>query len=312
MHRLSDGLRAAFRITWRGLLSYSADHASSFAAAVAYYTLFSIFPLALFFIGFSGYFISRNQRDRIVLQVVNLFGGASTGTIYHQVELAMKGRAGLGLIGLVGALWGASAVFGAIRTGLNAVWHVEGGPPWWKSKLYDLASVIGLLLMLGLALTFTIVLTNVTSRIEHLFGARLGGVASFTLAATFVLIPVVIAYFTFLALYLLASPPHIHLRHVWLGALISAIGYQAISLGFGIYVRYFANYDRVYGSLGAVIGFLFFAYLMGSLILLGAEISEAYMEWATGLRSPGRGLLEANRIADGIEQRMSHLLRARR
>ncbi len=279
MQRRSYGLRAAFQITWRALLAYGSDHASSFAAAVAYYTLFSIFPLALFFVGFSGYFISRNQRDQIVVQLAKLFGGASTGTIYRQVEAATAGRAGFGLIGLVGALWGASAVFGALRTGLNAVWHVAGGPPWWKSKLYDLASVIGLLAMLGLALGITIVLTNLTAGMEQLFGTRLSGLASFILSAMFVLLPVVIAFVTFLALYVLISPPNIHLRHVWLGALISATGYQAISLSFGLYVRYFAHYDRVYGSLGAVIGFLFFAYLMGSLILLGAEISEAYMEW---------------------------------
>ncbi len=311
MRLWTGGLKAVFRITWRGLLSYNTDHASSFAAAVAYYTLFSIFPLALFFIGFSGYFITRSQRDAIVGQVANLFGGASTGTLYHEVELAMAGRAGLGLIGLIGALWGASAVFGAIRTGLNAVWHVTNGRPWWKAKLLDLASVIGLLAMLGLALALTLVLTNVTNRIEHLFGARLSGLATFTLAATLVLVPVVLAFFTFLALYVLASPRHIHLRHVWLGALISAVGYQAISLCFGLYVSYFAHYDRVYGSLGAVIGFLFFAYLMGSLILLGAEISEAYMESVTGLRAPERALVEANRIADGVEKTVTRLSRAR-
>jgi hypothetical protein len=50
---------------------------------------------------------------------------------------------------------------------------------------------------------------------------------------------------------------------------------------------------------------------MGSLILLGAEISEAYMESVTGLRAPERALVEANRIADGVEKTVTRLSRAR-
>ncbi len=46
--------------------------------------------------------------------------------------------------------------------------------------------------------------------------------------------------------------------------------------GFAIYLRYFGNYDAVYGSLGAVIAFLFFVYVSANVLLLGAEMAA---EW---------------------------------
>jgi membrane protein len=283
-------VRTVARIIWQALNAYGTDHASSFAAAVAYYMLFSIFPLVLFFISFSGYFITQSQRENLVLQISSLFGGASTTEIYREILKATNGRAGLGLLSLAAALWSASAVFGALRTGLGAVWRWEHGRPWWLSKMDDLIGVICLGAMLGLALATTIVLTTVTNRVEQLLGAQVSQITSLFLSVIFVVLPIFLAFITFLVLYALASPPYIRLRHVWLGAAIAAVGYQIISLGFGFYVRYFAHYDRLYGSIGAAIAFLFFAYLMGSAILFGAEISESYMEWATGRRTGDRVL----------------------
>lgn len=278
-------LKTVSRIIWRALNEYGADHASSFAAAVAYYMLFSIFPLVLFFISFSGYFITRTQREDLVVQISELFGGASTTEIFREISKATNGRAGLGVLSLFAALWSASAVFGSIRTGLAAVWRFEHSRPWWISKIDDLISVVCLGAMLGLALATTIILTTVTHRVEKLLGAQVSQITSIVLSAAFFLLPIVLAFITFLVLYSLASPPHIRLQHVWLGAVIAAVGYQIISLGFSFYVRFFAHYDRLYGSIGAAIAFLFFAYLMGSVILLGAEISESYMEQATGRRA---------------------------
>jgi hypothetical protein len=77
-------------------------------------------------------------------------------------------------------------------------------------------------------------------------------------------------------LYVWASPPHIRWRQVWPGALFGAIGFVALSFGFSLYARYFGHYDKVYGTLGAAIAFLFYAYLVGTLILLGAEVVEQY------------------------------------
>ncbi|HZQ36083.1 MAG TPA: YhjD/YihY/BrkB family envelope integrity protein, partial [Dehalococcoidia bacterium] len=98
---------------------YSKAQGGSFAAAIAYYTLFSIFPIAVFLVAFAGYFMSNAQRDSMVNQLTSALGGSSTANVRDQVMAATSGRAGLGIIALIGAIWSGSAVFTAIRTGLN-------------------------------------------------------------------------------------------------------------------------------------------------------------------------------------------------
>lgn len=283
MEWIGRAVRAAFTIAKATFWAYLDDRASSFAAAIAYYTLFSIFPLSLFLISFGGYFVTNSERDRIVTSISNALGGASAAKVYQQVASVTSGRAGLGIIGLIGALWGASGVFTAVRTGLNVVWNSRDGRPWLFAKAMDLLGVIGLGLMLLVALAAVaglVALGDVTSR---LLGEPVGALAAFGFGLIFLVLPVLIAFGTFCLLYTVTSPPHVHWRDCWHGALVAAIGFQAISVGFGWYVRSFAHYDKVYGSLGAVIAFLFYAFLLASLILLGAEVARQHVE-----RKPAR------------------------
>lgn len=65
-------------------------------------------------------------------------------------------------------------------------------------------------------------------------------------------------------------------RTVWPGAFVAAVGFEVLQAGFSIYVSNLAHYNRVYGSLGGIVAFLFFVYLASSLYLFGAEVSSEY------------------------------------
>lgn len=255
---------------------YGKAQGGSFAAAIAYYTLFSIFPIAVFLIGFSGYFLSDAQRNSMVNQLTSALGGGSTSNVREQVMAVTSGRAGLGIIGLIGAIWSGSAVFTAIRTGLNAVWEKQKKASWLVQKIKDLGGVIGLGVLLALSIASTAVLTVVANLSKKLLGEEVGHVVAYPIGLLLIVAPIGIVFLAFGALYVWASPPHIHWRQVWPGALFGAIGFVALSFGFSLYARYFGHYDKVYGTLGAVIAFLFYAYLIGVLILLGAELVEQY------------------------------------
>jgi membrane protein len=64
-------------------------------------------------------------------------------------------------------------------------------------------------------------------------------------------------------------------RYLWPGALVAAVGAELLKTGYAYYLAYFANYNLVYGSLGAVIGFMFLVYLTATVFLFGAELSAA-------------------------------------
>lgn len=285
-------MKSAIRFGKQTLKCYGADQAGSFAAAIAYYTLFSIFPLSVFIIGFAGYFLSNDQRQQLVNKLTSALGGASTANVAQQVDAISHGKAGLGIIGLVGALWSASAVFAALRTGLNVVWNVKKPKAWWRQKVADLSGVVGLTLVLLLSLLSTAAVSFVSSLATRLLGHTVGQAVTVPLGLLLTVLPLGIVFLAFGALYVWASPPDIGWKHVWPGALLGAIGFVALSIFFGIYVRFFGHYDKVYGTLGAVIAFLFYAYLIGSLILFGAELTEQYVRVKREGRVPDKSACE--------------------
>jgi len=269
-------VKTAWRLAKTSALAYAKDKASSFAAAIAYHTLLSIFPLSLFVIGVAGYFMTKGQRNALVKDLAQALGGSSSANIERQIRLVTNGRAGISIFGLAVALWSASAIFGSLRTGLNAVWKYERRRSWLTGKAQDLIAVFGFGLLLSIAFAGTFVLTLLSAIAHRLPGARLGDLATLGFSALFFLLPFAVSFFTFGVLYVVTSPPSVHWRRVWPGALVGAVGFQALNLGFSVYVRSYGRFDKVYGSLGAVIAFLFYAYLLGSLMLFGGEVAHQY------------------------------------
>jgi membrane protein len=61
------------------------------------------------------------------------------------------------------------------------------------------------------------------------------------------------------------------------GSVLAVLIWIAASLGFGYYVRNFANYSAIYGSLGAVVIMLFYFFISSSVLLLGAELNAVLL-----------------------------------
>lgn len=270
-------MRAAFRHGKQTFFAFSGDHGTSYAAAIAYYTLLSVFPFAIFVIGLAGYFVTDHQRTQLTNKIASALGAALSGNIAQQVQSATHGNAGLSIIALITALWSASAVFGAIRNGLQAIWKVHSKRNYVVSKAVDLCGVFGLVIVLGVSLAATFSLTWISQVVKRLVGTQAGGPVSFVFGIGLLVLPVLIAFLAFSLLYTLASDPGIGWRRVWPGAVFGAIGFEVLNFGLSFYFRYFGNYAKVYGTIGGVIAFLFYAYLLGCLILLGGQLTDELM-----------------------------------
>lgn len=267
-------MRPVFDVAKRVVRTFSADHATSYAAAIAYYTLLSIFPFILFAIGVAGYFMDDSARADLAQRIASSLGSGVSDTIAQQVNAATRGSAGATAFGLVTAAWSASAVFGAIRTGLEAVWDYHPRRNWLVSKLRDLLAMTGFSVVLGLVLASNIAFAVATALLKRLFGNSVDAGVTLLARLVFFVLPVAVAFLAFLLLYAFVSDWRYSWRDLWPGAALAAGGFELLSLGFGFYLRYFGNYAKVYGTLGAVIAFLFYAYLLGCFILLGAELID--------------------------------------
>jgi membrane protein len=273
-------VRSYVNVITQALTSFSRDRCISFAAAISYFALFSLFPLLLVVMSFLGFFVhSASQKEAAVNALVALVGGGiARNTISTQVDAFAGGRGGIGVIGLVVAIWSASAVFGAIRTALDVAWKVPRPGPVVSLKLRDVTMVLFIGLLMLLALILTGLLTAVEAFSLHFFRGQLGGFAHVLYAIFAFVAPALVSFIGFALIYYLVPHVRVGPGDVWFGALIAALLFEGAQLAFGIYASKYAHYDRLYGSLAAAIALLFFLYISANILLLGAEITKAHAD----------------------------------
>jgi membrane protein len=268
--RAFRGREFVARLLRRSLEQFAQDQCSQHAASIAYHVLFSLFPLAIVLAGASSLMLhaTGSRADVIDTIVRNLPLSASGARDIRGLLLgATSSTAGLGLIAIIGLIYSASGMMTAVRTALNRAWDVQQPRPWLKGKLVDLGLVLAVA-TLGLgSLALTIA--------ARFLSAHAALPASASWAAS-VLIPLALAFGTSLFLYRIIPAAEVRMRDTWPAALFVAALLVVLQNLFAFYVGNFAHYNAIYGSLGAVIAFMFFVYLAAELFLLGAEIAS---EW---------------------------------
>ena len=269
-----------------------ADGGPHLAGAIAFRVLFSIFPLVIVLGGLLGIVVNvvGVQADVIdpIVDAIPLDEDGQ-GTFRELLEGATGSLAGIGLVGVIGLVWSASGMMGAIRFGLHRAFGVDRKRPFVRGKLLDIGLVFGVGLLIGLALGLA-----VSSRLLSAFAADtldsigLSGVATWLIGLA---MPTVLAFVAIAVLYHVVPASRPPWRSVLPSAAVVGVAYALLQNLFALYLSYFGNYNAVYGSLGAVIAFLFFVYLSATLFLFGAYVAA--------LRPMVRGQLERGEALRG-------------
>ena len=284
--------------------AFSSHLGPQLSAALAYHVLLSLFPLLIFLVAILGLALNDEAtRERVVDWLLDRL--PVTEDARDTVESAVEGistpASAAGLLSLIPLVWAASGAMAAIRKGLDVVWKPEQRRPAGRAKLLDVLLVLlaGAFVLVSVGLTVIIQVALDKADLE-----AFEGVVSAAGELTRLALPFLFTFATFVLLYARvpwARPPF---RTVWPGALVAALAFEVFKVGFGIYLAHFANYNLIYGSLGAVIGFLVFTYLAGAIFFLGADFAAAWpkvrepVPQATAEREPL--LHRARRLARGL------------
>jgi membrane protein len=259
---------------------FTHDQCLSYAAAISYWALFSLFPLLLLVMSVLSAFIAGpSDRERAVDAVFNLLGqSVARDTIHAEINALARSGGKIGAVGLILAIWTASSVFAAVRDGMAAVWGVRSKQPFLLGKLLDLTMVLAVGILVLLSITATGLLTAIEGYSDPVFGTATRTIIS----VLYLIVPPALSYAAFTLIYFAVPRGGLRLTDVWEGALVAAILFEIVQVGFSLYLSHFANYGRIYGSLGAVIALLTFMYLSAAILLLGAEVTKATVR----LRAP--------------------------
>ncbi len=279
------------------LSTFSSTHAPQAAASLAYYAIFSLFPLLLVLIAAGSYFLDNEQVYLRVTQIVQTYLPTSPSLITTNLRQVLDTRETVGIIGLLTLLWSASGFFTNLARNINLVWNSAEPRNFLTQRLVGLGMIAGLSGLLGLSLALgwmenLVPFLNVDS-------ASSLSLNLWTLLSKFG--SWLIIFLLFLALYYWVPTVSVSWSAAVGGALTASVMWKLSTAAFGWYVGSgLGRYQLVYGSLGAVVALLFLIFIMSMIALFGAHLSAAIEHWKNGKkaeqkRSNTNGHLETNR-----------------
>ncbi|SNT35390.1 membrane protein [Noviherbaspirillum humi] len=244
---------------------------ATYAAALAYQMLFSLFPFFIFLIALIGTLHLPDFMLWLREQAAMLLPHQAMDQVNRVLEQLRQPPGGLMSAGAFLALWTASAAARATMNAFNVAYRVEESRPIWVlyplSVLYTVA--VAALLIASAALLL------VGPRAMEWLEAEIGFDYGLVKLWTWMRWPVAVILLSLSAAVVYYSAPAAQPRfpYVTPGAVLAVLIWALASLGFDYYVSHFANYNATYGSMGSVVLLLLYFYLSSAVLLYGAEIN---------------------------------------
>ena len=254
------------------------------AGAIAFYTLFAIFPLFLAIITILSYVAghqSEQQRIELAYEIANVLP-VSSEFVSTQIQGVVNTPAitGIGIASVFGLLWASTAAFGAVRKGINAAWGVKKTRPFLEERLIDLTLVLGAGVVL-LAVLYSGAAISVSRGILDALAPESQVFNDATWRILSNLLWPVASFVAFVVMYRFLPNTDVRLRDIGLGALLASLAFETVKWGFVKYVITSLDYNVVYGSVGAVVALLTWVYVSAIIVLFGALITSRYAAYAS-------------------------------
>ncbi|SPH23540.1 hypothetical protein DEA8626_02604 [Defluviimonas aquaemixtae] len=241
------------------------------AAGVAFYMMFAIFPGMAATIAIWGVFADPGAMRDYLEQIRGLIPDAAFDVIETQLNaLLLANTQTLGwttAVSLAIALYSVHSGVSALITGLNAI-HVRGHRPGLLRIAISVVITVALIAVFLCALA-TVVLVPIAL---NFVGLGLVEALVLRFLPWFVLFVVV---FLVLGLFYRWGPNMEGQRHSWVtpGAVLAALLWAGASMAFSAYLANFGSYNKIYGSIGAVIALMMWLYISAYIVLLGAALN---------------------------------------
>jgi membrane protein len=257
---------------------WNEDKAPRLAAALAYYTAFSIAPLLVIVIAVAGLaFGEEAARGEIVLQIQNQVGADTAELIQTMIESARSESAGIlaTILGVATIALGAAGFFGQLQDALNTVWEVQPRPGRGikeiiRERFLSFTMVLGI----GFLLLVSLILSAVLASLHNFVTGLLPEAQVITQLLNFLLSFGVITVL-FAMIYKVLPDAQIAWKDVWAGAVVTALLFTIGKFALSLYLGN-SSVASSYGVAGSFVVMLLWIYYSAQILLFGAEFTRVY------------------------------------
>jgi membrane protein len=257
---------------------FLAERAPRMAAALAFYTTFSLAPLLIIIIAVAGLAYGQDAaQGKIVGEIQGLVGVSGASTVQDLIHNARTPASGgaAAVIGLLTLLVGATGVASELQDSLNTIWNVKaattnGIVALLKQRLMSFAMILGIGFLLLVSLILSAALTAVTTFAGQALTISDSILHLADLAFSFAVITVLFAL-----IYKIVPDAEIRWRDVWLGASAASLLFAVGKLALGFYIAE-SGVESAYGAAGSLVVLLLWVYYSTQILFLGAELTQVH------------------------------------
>ena len=258
------------------------DGANRLAAALAYYTTFSLAPLLVLIIAIAGLAGGREAaQTQTMAQVEDLLGAEGREFVQGMIESASRPSTGwmATFLGAVTLLFGALGVFGELQNSLNTIWEVKPKPakgPLDGIKRFVFRRLLSFTMVLGIG--FLLLASLVVSAAVSAFGEYIGTrwpMADFWLGLINFLVSFLVITLLFGMIFKFLPEIKIAWKDVWLGAAVTSVLFSLGKFLIGLYLGR-SEVGNTFGAAGSLAILLIWIYYSAQILFFGAEFTQVY------------------------------------
>jgi len=258
------------------------DNCPQMAAALSFYTFFSLPPLLLLLLTVTGTVLEPAQvQARLVAQIGDLIGPQGAEQVTNMLEhLRRPGGGGLlpTLLGVGALLFGGTGAFAQLQGAMNTAWQVQPDPArgdvrnFLVKRVFSLAMVLAVAFLLLVSLAISAALAAFGGLVSDLAPAA---VSTHLLWAAENLVALAVISTLFAAMYKVLPDAEVAWRDVRVGAFVTALWFIAGRLLIGLYLGS-TDPGTAYGAAGSLAIVLIWVYYSAMVFLFGAEFTHVY------------------------------------